>query len=415
MGENILLAFQGIWNHKLRSFLTMLGIIIGIAAIITIVSTINGTNQQIKENLVGSGTNVVNVKLMQSGYEADFTYSQLPDGIIPADEKARAEMDGLDYVEETSLYRRRTWAENVFYLSTAYNGNVYGVDDHFFSVNSYNIIFGRGFVKEDHTQRRKVVILDSKTSGSLFGGADAVGQTIEIKSEPFIVIGVCAPSVVNEPVINSVQDYYMYADTTAGSIYIPIEDWDIVYRYDEPVNVAVKATGTDDMTRAGNNVSEYMNDNFVNNENLKYQSEDLLEQAAALQQLSETANTQLIWIAAISLLVGGIGVMNIMLVSVTERTREIGLKKAIGARAGRIRFQFLTEAAVLTSLGGVIGVAAGIGLAYMMSHVMGTPVSISVPACLIAVIFSMVIGIIFGIVPAFKASRLNPIDALRHE
>ena len=127
MGENILLAFQGIWNHKLRSFLTMLGIIIGIAAIITIVSTINGTNQQIKENLVGSGTNVVNVKLMQNGYEADFAYSQLPDGIIPADENARAAMDELDNVEETSLYRRRTWAENVFYLGTQYNGNVYEI------------------------------------------------------------------------------------------------------------------------------------------------------------------------------------------------------------------------------------------------------------------------------------------------
>lgn len=415
MGENILLAFQGIWNHKLRSFLTMLGIIIGIAAIITIVSTINGTNQQIKENLVGSGTNVVNVKLMQNGYEADFAYGQLPDRVYTADEKARAEMDELDYVEETSLYRRRSWADRVFFLNTQYNGNVYGVDDHYFSVNSYNIIFGRGFVDEDHTQRRKVVIVDSKTAGSLFSGAEPVGQTLEILGEPFTVIGVCAPSVNNEPVINSVQDYYMYADTSAGSIYLPIEDWDIVYRYDEPVNVAVKATGTDDMTKAGNAVSDYMNENFVGNSNIKYQSEDLLEQAAALQQLSETANTQLIWIAAISLLVGGIGVMNIMLVSVTERTREIGLKKAIGARAGRIRIQFLTEAAVLTSLGGLIGVAAGIGLAYMMSHVMGTPVSISVPACLIAVIFSMVIGIIFGIVPAFKASRLNPIEALRHE
>ena len=171
----------------------------------------------------------------------------------------------------------------------------------------------------------------------------------------------------------------------------------------------------DFLNAAGNAVSEYMNTNYVNNENIKYQSEDLLEQAAALQQLSQTANTQLIWIAAISLLVGGIGVMNIMLVSVTERTKEIGLKKAIGARAGRIRFQFLTEAAVLTSLGGIMGVGAGIGLAYMMSHVMGTPVSISVPACLVAVIFSMIIGIVFGMVPAVKASRLNPIDALRRE
>lgn len=415
MGENILLAFQGIWNHKLRSFLTMLGIIIGIAAIITIVSTINGTNQQIKENLVGSGTNVVNVKLMQNGYESDFSYASVPSGIYPADEEAREEMEALDHVEEASLYRHRSWADGIYYLNTAFNGNVYGVDDHYFSVNSYNIIFGRGFVQDDHTERRKVVIVDSKTAGSLFEGGDAVGRVIEINSEPFTVIGVAAASVSNEPVINSVQDYYMYANESSGAIYIPIEDWDIVYRYDEPVNVSIRASSTDDMTKAGNNVAEYMNSNYLSNDDYKYQSEDLLEQAAALQQLAESANTQLIWIAAISLLVGGIGVMNIMLVSVTERTREIGLKKAIGARAGRIRIQFLTEAAVLTSLGGVIGVAAGIGLAYMMSHVMGTPVSISVPACLIAVIFSMVIGIAFGIVPAFKASALNPIDALRHE
>ncbi len=123
----------------------------------------------------------------------------------------------------------------------------------------------------------------------------------------------------------------------------------------------------------------------------------------------------LIWIAAISLVVGGIGVMNIMLVSVTERTREIGLKIAIGAQQSRIRWQFLTEAAVLTSMGGILGVATGIGLAEMMSHIMGTPVAISVPACIIAVAFSMVIGVVFGLVPAVKASKLNPIEALRRE
>ena len=126
-------------------------------------------------------------------------------------------------------------------------------------------------------------------------------------------------------------------------------------------------------------------------------------------------NGQIIWIAGISLLVGGIGVMNIMLVSITERTKEIGLKLAIGARQKRILWQFLTEAAVLTSLGGILGVASGIGLAYMLANVMGTPVAISATACIIAVAFSMVIGIVFGLVPAVKASKLNPIDALRHE
>ena len=123
--------------------------------------------------------------------------------------------------------------------------------------------------------------------------------------------------------------------------------------------------------------------------------------------------SQLVWIASISLIVGGIGVMNIMLVSVTERTSEIGLKKALGAKKRRIRMQFLTEAAVLTSLGGIIGVASGIGLAELISNMMQIPVSVSVPAILISVAFSTIIGIVFGLVPAIKAANLNPIDALR--
>jgi putative ABC transport system permease protein len=129
--------------------------------------------------------------------------------------------------------------------------------------------------------------------------------------------------------------------------------------------------------------------------------------------MSDSTNTQLIWIASISLLVGGIGVMNIMLVSVTERTAEIGLKKAIGAKKRRIRMQFLTEAAVLTSLGGLIGVGSGIGLAQLLSNMLQIPVSINIPATLIAVVFSTLIGVIFGLLPAVKAANLNPIDALR--
>ena len=139
----------------------------------------------------------------------------------------------------------------------------------------------------------------------------------------------------------------------------------------------------------------------------------MLEQAQQLQKMSESTNTQLVWIASISLLVGGIGVMNIMLVSVTERTKEIGLKKAIGAKRSRILAQFLTEAAVLTSTGGMLGVASGIGLSKVLANVMQTRSAISIPACMIAVLFSMFIGIVFGLLPAVKASKLNPIDALR--
>ena len=148
---------------------------------------------------------------------------------------------------------------------------------------------------------------------------------------------------------------------------------------------------------------------------VQYKSMDLMDQAAQLQQLASSTNIMLIAIASISLLVGGIGVMNIMLVSVTERTNEIGLKKALGARNSRILLQFLTEAVVLTSLGGILGVISGIVLAEVISRVAGTPVAISVPAIILSVVFSMAIGVIFGFLPSVQAANLNPIDALRRE
>ena len=260
-----------------------------------------------------------------------------------------------------------------------------------------------------------MALIDTKTAQSLFQGENPIGGTMEISGEPFTVVGVISPRVTSEPVINNLNDYYMYTGNTSGTVFIPDSCWPIVYRYDEPQSVAVRATSTNDMTTAGNNVAEYLNGHVISGDTFKYQSKDLLEQASQLQSLSESSNKQLIWIAAISLVVGGIGVMNIMLVSVTERTREIGLKIAIGAQQSRIRWQFLTEAAVLTSMGGILGVGCGIGLAEMMSHVMSTPVAISVPACIIAVAFSMCIGVVFGFVPAVKASKLNPIEALRRE
>ncbi len=415
MLENINLAFQGVWSHKLRSFLTMLGIIIGIAAIITIVSTIKGTNEQIKQNLIGAGNNVVNVTLMQDNNQLDFSYAPVPQGISMITPEMRDEIDKLDKVRESSLYYSRSWADGVYVGNSSFNGAIYGGDSHFLSVTGYMVNYGRGFIESDFTTCRKVALIDANTAQSLFQGLNPIGGTVEIRGEPFVVVGVVSQSTSSAPVINSLNDYYMYSGNTSGTLIIPSTCWPIVYRYDEPASVAVRATSTNDMTDAGNNVAKYLNENVVSTDKCKYQAKDLLQQAADLQSLSETTNKQLIWIAAISLVVGGIGVMNIMLVSVTERTREIGLKIAIGAQQSRILWQFLTEAAVLTSMGGILGVATGIGLAEMMSHIMGTPVAISVPACIIAVAFSMVIGVVFGLVPAMKASKLNPIEALRRE
>ena len=203
---------------------------------------------------------------------------------------------------------------------------------------------------------------------------------------------------------------------SSGKIYVPSVTWPIIYRYDEPQQVLIKAKSTSDMTNAGKKSADILNGYLATSDDtIKYKSEDLLEQAKQIQQLSQSTNTMLIWIAGISLLVGGIGVMNIMLVSVTERTSEIGLKKAIGARKSVILGQFLTEAAVLTSLGGLIGVLVGIILAEIISKLSTTPVAISAPAAVGGVVFSMIIGIIFGLLPSYKAANLDPIEALRHE
>ncbi len=228
------------------------------------------------------------------------------------------------------------------------------------------------------------------------------------------MVGVVKEASTFEPTISTISDYYTYASESKGFIYIPLASWPIVYTYDEPQNVIVKAKSTDDMTKAGQKTQEILNQT-VTNENIKYKAKDLAEQARQLQDVSSATNNQLIWIASISLLVGGIGVMNIMLVSVTERTSEIGLKKALGAHKRVILAQFLTEAAVLTSMGGILGVIGGIAMAEVIYRLSGVAVSISIPAAIIAVAFSMLIGIVFGLLPSVKAANLDPIEALRRE
>lgn len=418
MIENIGLSFQGIWAHKMRSFLTMLGIIIGIAAIITIVSTITGTNNQIKQNLVGSGNNAVNIMLYNGDYAYDMTYESVPTGIPIISEDTLTQIADLNEVEAVTSYTKRQASYNysVFYNSLSLaGGTLYGTNSSYFDVYGYKVQQGRGFLEEDFTEYRAVAIIDTTTAKVLFQGEDPIGKTLEISSVPYTIVGVVKQTSDSKPVINSVDDFYNYSGNASGNVFVPDTTWPCIFNYDEPQNVAVKATSTDDMTAAGKQTADILNSNVTNTSGIAYQSEDLLEQAKELQELSNSTNQMLLWIASISLLVGGIGVMNIMLVSVTERTREIGLKKALGAKKSRILWQFLTEAAVLTSLGGLLGVGVGIGLAFVISSVAEIPVAISIPSIILSVVFSMVVGIVFGILPSVKASNLNPIEALRYE
>ena len=416
MLENIRLAFQGIWGHKMRSVLTMLGIIIGIAAIITIVSTIQGTNEQIKENLIGAGNNVVTVQLNQAGYAYDMSWSSIPSGVRVITEDTRAELEEIDGVEEVSLYNSRSNSNFVYYQNTEFNGETYGIDAHYLSVYGYQIKSGRGFTQADYDNFRKVALVDTNVVTNLFGGESPVGKAIEISGDVFTVVGVVALSEEFIPTINTINDYYLYADTSSGCLYIPNTVWPTAFRFDEPQNVAIKVKNTDVMAQVGQDASELLTKEQIRtSEKFDYRSQNMLEQAQQLQSMSQSTNMQLIWIASISLLVGGIGVMNIMLVSVTERTAEIGLKKAIGAKKKRILVQFLTEASVLTGIGGLVGVISGIGLAQLISRMMQIPVAIDVPTIFISVLFSTLIGLVFGLLPAMQAANLNPIEALRRD
>lgn len=418
MLENIRISIQGIWSHKMRSFLTMLGIIIGIASIIAIVSTLKGTNEQIKEDLIGAGNNTVSITLNygDSAYDQEYGMGDGTAAPLLSDEQ-KEEVRKLDHIEDATFFYSRSYASNVYYQNTSFQGgSIYGIDMNYLETRGYMVRSGRGFIQKDFSEMRKVVLVDDNAAENLFAGENPVGKTIEIGAEPFTVVGVVQQSDEYLPTIKSIDEYNEYYQTIMGTVMIPESCWPTVFQFDEPQNAVIRADSTDNMSSAGSAAAEVMNQGIdMNSSKFKYKADDVMQQVRNMQKLSESTNTQLIWIASISLLVGGIGVMNIMLVSVTERTSEIGLKKAIGARKKVILYQFLTEAAMLTSIGGVIGVIVGIVLSKVVSRISGAPTAISISAIIGSVVFSMLIGVIFGLLPSVKAADLNPIDALRSE
>ena len=398
MLENMRISIQGIWSHKMRSFLTMLGIIIGIASIIAIVSTIKGTSEQIKEDLIGAGNNTVSVSLNYGDSEYDPEYG-MSDGTAPPllSDQQKEDIKNLDHVQNATFFYSRTYSSSVYYENTSFQGgSIYGIDANYLSTCGYMVQSGRGFVQKDYDNMRKVALVDSNAADNLFSGENPVGKTIEIGSEPFTVIGVVQQSDNYQPNIKTIDEFNEYYQMIMGTVMIPNKCWPMAFQFDEPENAVVKADSTDNMSSVGSAAADVMNQGIdTNSSKYKYKADDIMQQVRNMQKLSESTN--------------------IMLVSVTERTSEIGLKKAIGARKKVILYQFLTEAAMLTSIGGIIGVVVGIILSKVVSQLSGAPTAISIPAIIGSVLFSMLIGVVFGLLPSVKAADLNPIDALRSE
>lgn len=416
MLENIRLALRGIKTHKMRSFLTMLGVIIGIASIIGIVSIVQGTNARLEKSLIGSGNNVTTVALSQDGMEYDMS-SGLPSGVGVISEGQMEQIRALSGVVNAATYRQRDlWSASVYRgNSQLQNGKLLGISDSFLDTLQYQVVKGRPFSEEELTKGMKVAVIDQGTVDALFEGEDPLGKVIELQTEPFIIVGVAKDINSEDVEFESIDEYYEYSYAgSAANIYIPENTWPLLFRYDEPQNVAIHVEQTSQMASVGKKAADILNIG-ISSDSVVYASLSSAENENEMKTLTNSIQLMLVGIASLSLLVGGIGVMNIMLVSVTERTAEIGLKKALGAKRRTIMLQFLTESAVLTSVGGIIGVLVGIALARIIAYAANLDFGISVPWIIIAVLFSVFIGIIFGGWPASRAAKLNPIDALRRE
>ena len=378
----------------MRSFLSMLGIIIGVAAVIIMMAIGQGSKESIRKELSTMGTNLLTIRPgadMRGGVRQDPSSMQT---LKPADyERILREKKFI-----TKVSPEVTASGQVIYGNNNTNTSIYGESTEYLDIKQWEIEDGECFTEEDIKKASKVVVVEN---------VDPVGKTIRFKSIPMRIVGVLKSKGYNSWGMD--QDNVMIAPYTTVMKRIAAQTW-----YSSIVCSAV----TEELSDAA---IEELTQILRDNHKIKGDADDdftIRSQAEMMETMSSTMDTVtliLVVAAAFSLLVAGIGIMNIMLVSVTERTNEIGLKKAIGARKGAILWQFLTEAAVLTSLGGTLGVAAGIAMSQLIHRFTGILVGINWPAALIAVLFSMAIGIVFGLLPSVQASNLDPIEALRRE
>ena len=403
LNESIKMALDGMISNKLRTFLTLLGIIIGVGAVIAMVSLGFGVKENIKDNISKLGSNL----LMVSAGGRTATGARLAAG-----EGARLTFEDMQAIaKQVDGISGISASVNSSYQLVAGNQNwtsrVEGTTPSNFAIQNYELEDGRIFTERDMNSRARVCVIGKTVADNLFPDSNPVGQIMRVKKAPFQVIGVLK-SKGSSGMGQDQDDIVIMPLTTAQNRMMGITHVQRITVQAENENVIndVQAE-VEQVLRTRHKIKDGDYDDFT-----------ISNMAAIMDTMMETANsiTMLLGcIAAISLLVGGIGIMNIMLVSVTERTREIGIRKALGATYNNILLQFLIEAMVIGIVGGFFGVVLGVGASYGLSYFAGWKTVISWWAIVIAVVFSVGIGLFFGIYPARKAALLDPIDALRYE
>ena len=400
--ESFLMAWASLIANKMRSILTMLGIIIGVAAVIALVSIGNGVKQDIQNSISSLGSNLLMVMPGAPRTPGVRPSQGSMKSLKVSDYQAISKLDG---VKAASPYTANSYV--TIYQSKNWTTTVSGVSSNFQDVNNWNMAEGRFISSKNVENRERVAVVGQTVVKNLFAGEDPVGKEIRVKNIPFRVIGVLN-SKGNGTMGNDQDDTIFIPYTTAMERVEGVDYLRMVYVVASDDNgIDRLQSDIENLLRVRHSIKDTNLDDF-NIQNMK----SIME---TMEQTTGTLTLFLGAVAAISLVVGGIGIMNIMLVSVTERTREIGIRKALGATYFVIVTQFLIEAVVISLMGGLIGIALGIGASKLIGLASGMSTVISVPTIVLSFAFSMAIGLVFGIYPARKAAKLNPIDALHYE
>jgi putative ABC transport system permease protein len=410
--ENVRVALDGLVANKLRSALTMLGIIIGVGAVIALLSIGNGASASITDQISSMGTNLLMVSSFSFGRAGGGGGSL---GLTMDDVEALSDLNNVSGAE--MVVPQYDGIGQLIYGDVDLSATVSGVTPNYQALYDFALEEGQ-FIDADEVDRRsKVVVLGSNIAEELFGDFSPVGQTIKVANTSGTRVSLDVIGVIEsqgDSMVNNVDDSIFVPLSTAQSMLFnarnAVGDLQV-----SRINITAKSEELVDATEAQVDATLREQHGLAEEEDADFR---IMNQASLLDTMTDVTGTMTVFlgaIAGISLLVGGIGIMNIMLVSVTERTREIGLRKAVGARKGDILLQFLMEAMILSLLGGALGILLGAGLAYIVNFT-GTFVAVVTPgSILLAVSFSLITGLFFGIYPANEAAKLNPIEALRYE